>query len=211
MVLNGSPKNDNFTFNRDKLEIVDCYKYLGVTITSKYLTNLFRTHFSEVVDRAKINAVIISKHGFHEDGLRISTAIKLYKLLIRPLLEYGSQTLCYNRYCNSVRLDAISDYTKELEHLQTRILKTLISCPQSTSPSIVRLFCGIEPIACRLDILKLRYYWKVLKSPTDSLAHAIQYRKVNLLGLKKGLVQESFNIYCKYNTLHYWRGVGLLR
>ena len=195
MVLNGSPRTDTFTLNRDKLQIVDCYKYLGVTITSKYVTNLFRTHFSQVIDRANIKAAIIRRQGFHEDGLRISTAIKLYKLLIRPLLEYGSQTLCYNRYCNSVRLDAISDYTKELEHLQTRILKTLISCPQSTSHSIVRLFCGIEPIACRIDILKLRYYWKVLKSPTDSLAHSIlQFRKVNFLDFNKGLVHESFNI-----------------
>ena len=209
MVLNGSPRTDTFTLNRDKLQIVDCYKYLGVTITSKYVTNLFRTHFSQVIDRANIKAAIIRRQGFHEDGLRISTAIKLYKLLIRPLLEYGSQTLSYNRYCNPVRLDAISDYTKELEHLQTRILKTLISCPQSTSHSIVRLFCGIEPIACRIDILKLRYYWKVLKSPTDSLAHSIlQFRKVNFLDFNKGLVHESFNICCKYNTLHYWHGVA---
>ena len=207
MVLNGSPKTDTFTLNGDKLKIVDCYKYLRVTITSKYITNLFRTHFSIVIDGAKIKTVIISKQGFHEDGLRISTAIKLYKLLIRPLLQYGSQTLCYNRYCNPVRLDAISDYTKELEHLQTQILKTLISCPQSTSPSIVRLFCGIEPVACRLDILKLRYYWKVLKSPTDSVAHSIlQYRKANFLDFNKGLVHESFNICCKYNILHYWHG-----
>ena len=90
MVFNGAPKTDTFTLNGDRLKIVDCYKYLGVTLTSKYVTNLFRTHFSDVIGRAKIKAAIISKQGFHEDGLRISTVIKLYKLLIRPLLEYGS-------------------------------------------------------------------------------------------------------------------------
>ena len=121
MVFNGAPKTDTFTLNGDRLKIVDCYKYLGVNLTSKYVTNLFRTHFSDVIGRTKIKAAIISKQGFHEDGLRISTAIKLYKLMIRPLLEYGSQTLSYKRYCNPVRLDAISDYTKELEHLQTQV------------------------------------------------------------------------------------------
>ena len=78
MVLNGSPETDTFTLNGDKLKIVDCYKYLGVIITSKFVTNLFRTNFSDVIDRAKIKAAIISKQGIHEDGLRISTAIKLY-------------------------------------------------------------------------------------------------------------------------------------
>ena len=209
MVLNGSHKTDAFTLNGDKLDIVDSHMYLGVTLTSSYVSNLFRTHFSLVMDRAKVKAAIIRKHGFHEDGLRISTAIKLHKLVIRPLLEYCAQTLSYNRYCNPVRLDATSDYTKELEHCQTQILKALISCPQSTSPSIVRLFCGTEPIACRLDILKLRYYWKVLKSPTDSLAHTIlEYRKINFLDFNKGLVHEAFNICCKYNILHYWHGVA---
>ena len=90
MVLNGSPKTDTFTLNRDKLHIVDCYKHLGVTLTSKNVPIVSNVFF---LDRAKFKAAIIRKHGFHEDGLRIDTAIKLYKMIIRPLLEYGSQTL----------------------------------------------------------------------------------------------------------------------
>ena len=209
MVLNGPSTHDTFTLRGDKLQIVDSYKYLGVTLTSKYVTNLYRTHFSQVMERAKVKAAIIGKHGFHEDGLRISSVIKLYKLVIRPLLEYSAQVLSYNRYRNPDRPDATSDYIKELEHFQTQTLKALISCPQSTSPSIVRLFCGIEPIDCRLDILKLRYYWKILKSPTDSLAHSIlAHRKANFLDFNKGLVHEAFNISCKYDLLHYWHGVA---
>ena len=57
-------------------------------------------------------------------------------------------------------------------------------------------------------MLKLRYYWKVLKCPSDSLAHSILvYRKINFLDFDKGLVHEAFNI-CKYNILHYWHGVA---
>ena len=95
MVFNGSPKGVEFKLYGDALEIVESYKYLGITLTSKYVTNLFRIHFSNIVERAKIKVAVISRHGFHEDGLRISTAIKLYKLMIRPLLEYCAQSLAY--------------------------------------------------------------------------------------------------------------------
>ena len=45
MVFNGSPKGLDFKLYGNTLEIVESYKYLGITLTSKYVTNLFRTHF----------------------------------------------------------------------------------------------------------------------------------------------------------------------
>ena len=96
---------------------------------------------------------------------------------------------------------------KELEHLQTQILKTLTNCPSSTSPAILRLFCGVEPLACRLEILKLRYFWRILNGPTDAITYRIlKYRKDNLLGSNKGFAHEVFNICCKYNILQLWHG-----
>ena len=64
------------------LQTVETYKYLGVILTSKYVTNLFRSHFTSIVEKAKVKAAIIRRHGFHEDGLRLKTAIKLYNLVI---------------------------------------------------------------------------------------------------------------------------------
>ena len=86
-MFNRPPKGVEFKLYGDIIEIVDSHKYLGITLTSTYVTNLFRTHFSNIVERAKVKAAVIKRHGFHEDGLRISSAIKLYKLMIRPLIE----------------------------------------------------------------------------------------------------------------------------
>ena len=141
MVLNGSPCNLEFTLSGEILEIVDRHRYLGIILTSKYVTNLFRTHFSTILDKAKVKAAVIRRHGFHEDGLRISTAIKLYKIMIRPLLE------SYARYSSPVRLEESTDFSKELEQLQTQTFKTVTNCPREISPSIVRLYCGVEPLA----------------------------------------------------------------
>ena len=171
MVLNGSPCNIDFTLSGEVLKIVDSHRYLGIILTSKYVTNLFRTHFSTILDKAKMKIAVIRRHGFHEDGLRISTAIRLYKLMIRPLLEYCAQSLSYARLSSPVRLDEPTDFSKELEQLQTQTLKTVTNCPRATSPSIVRLFCGVEPLASRFEILKLRYYWKTLNDPAHRIAY----------------------------------------
>ena len=123
MVFNGSPNKTVFKLNGVQLDIVESYKYLGITLTSKYVTNLFRQHFTSIIDRAKTKAAIIRRHGFHEDGLRFKTVIKQCKLVIRPVLEYGAQALTYNRYSQPAQLGAPCGFAKELDNLQTQILK----------------------------------------------------------------------------------------
>ena len=129
--------------------------------------------------------------------------------MIRPLLEYCAQSLSYARYSSPVRLETSTDFSKELEQLQTQILKTVTNCPRATSPSIVRLFCGVEPLASRFEILKLRYYWKTLNDPAHGIAHQIlMHRKKRLLDFKRGIAHEVFNICCKYNIIHIWHGIA---
>ena len=82
-------------------------------------------------------------------------------MLIRPILEYGAQVLIYDRYylkqnlVANASLDREAVFVKQLEQFQTKAIKYLLGCPKATSPSIVRLFSGIEPLASRLDFLKL--------------------------------------------------------
>ena len=207
MILNGPSGTAKFKLNDRILKLVESYEYLGVTLTSKYVSILFRLHFQDIIERARIKVGIIKKHGFHEDGLRLQTAIKLYKLQIRPVLEYCAQALSYDRYRKPSDLESSSGFAKELEHLQTQVLKALINCPPATSPAILRLFCGVEPLACRLEILKLRYYWRIIKGPTDATTYKLlRYRKDNFLSFNKGFVHDTFNICCKYNMLDFWRG-----
>ena len=68
MVLNGASKRTEFTLNGVKLSSVDSYKYLGVTLTSKYITNLFRMHFSHVIEKAKVKQLLSEGTGFMKTG-----------------------------------------------------------------------------------------------------------------------------------------------
>ena len=42
MIFNRAPNEERFTSDNGVLEIVSTYKYLGVVLISKYVTNLFK-------------------------------------------------------------------------------------------------------------------------------------------------------------------------
>ena len=98
MILNRPSTNLRFTLNNDQLEIVKKYKYLGIIITTRRLTTLYTDYFAKIKQKANQRLHCIKHFGFHNDGLRPGTALKLYILLIRPILEYGAQVLIYDHY-----------------------------------------------------------------------------------------------------------------
>ena len=135
--------------------------------------------------------------------------------MARPIiLEYGSQVLTYrNHYLKSVQnsvpkdLNILTAWEEQLEHFQTKALKTLIGSPKSTSPAIVRLFSGVEALKSRLDMLKLRYFWKLTHVNDQSIAHRILiYRRENFFITKNVFLHEIFNLCCKYNVIDFWHG-----
>ena len=209
MILNWASTQVRFTLDETVLDIVSTHRYLGVTLSSRYVTNLFKDHFQSILQRARTKAAAIRGLGFSKNGLRIKSSIKLYKLQVRPLLEFCAQSFTYAAYSQPFQPNAVGCFAKELEHLQTQILKTLINCPRSTSPAVVRLFCGTEPLACRLEILKLRYFWRKLNGPADAISSKIlKYRRDRVLECTRGFAHEVFNICIKYNTMNTWHGLA---
>ena len=89
-----------------------------------------------------------------------------------------------------------------------KVLKKLISCPKNTPTAIVRLITGTMPMSARIDMLKLRYFWKLHHDQTDNVAHLV-YKELRKKFLKGpvGFVHEIFNICCKYNRMDIWHGL----
>ena len=95
MTLNRLPTGLVFKLYGNKLKIVKSHKYIGITMSTKKLANIYVEHFNVILDKASKRLWQIKHIGFSRDGLRPQTAIKLYKLLVRPILEYGAQVLTY--------------------------------------------------------------------------------------------------------------------
>ena len=96
---------------------------------------------------------------------------------------------------------------KMLERFQNRTLKKLVSCPKNTPPAVVRVLTGTIAISARIDILKLRYFWRLMHSGEDNIAHVVykEIRKKFLEGAF-GYIHEIFNICCKYRCIDIWHG-----
>ena len=81
--------------------------------------------------------------GFHRDGLRPTTSIKMYKALVRPILEYAAQVLSYKHYYFTDRkctnIEEPPEMVRKMEAFQNRVLKKLITCPKTTSPALLRI------------------------------------------------------------------------
>ena len=142
MVLNRPPLDLKFSIYNKELSVVKSYKYLGIVISNKNQTNLYIDHFKKTIENAKQRLHCIAHYGFQRDGLKPETAMKLYKLIVRPILEYGAQVLTYQKYFLKSSIDIpkclnkLTVFEEKLEHLQTQALKNLIGCPKSTSPAI---------------------------------------------------------------------------
>ena len=153
MVFNRSPRTIHryFQLGNHFIEVVKEYKYLGITLSTKRLTNLYSRHFAIALEKAQRRLQCIVHMGFHADGLRIETSIRMYKLLVRPILEYCAQVLIYRNYyisCTNIQTKSKRDYAQKLEHFQTQALKRLLNCPKHIPPSLVRLFAGVDSLAC---------------------------------------------------------------
>ena len=215
MVLNSLPTGLDFKLYGKKLDIVKSHRYIGILLSTRNITNIYADHFNLILDRAHKRLWQIKHVGFTKDGLRPETALKLYTLLVRPILEYGGQVLTYTySYVNSIRgqargLDEITGFVKKLEHFQTQTLKNLLGAPKSCSPAVIRLFAGVVPFSCRLDLLKLRYFWKKCNSHlanSDISSKLLLYRKQFFLATSNGFIHEVFDLCCKYNLMELWHG-----
>ena len=132
----------------------------------------------------------------------------MYKLLVRPVLEYGAQVLIYRKYFlsskskKSYEIVELATHAKKLEHFQTQSLKRLLNCPRYVPPAIVRLFAGVEPLAARLDFLKLRFHWRLMNARRQSTSKIVyDARRKGFLRSNKGFLHEVLKLCCKYNAI----------
>ena len=70
-------------------------------------------------------------------------------------------TITFDKKEKMSQSPSLDEHIKKLEAFQNRALKKLVPCPRTTSPAVVRVLTGIMPIRARIDILKLRYFWKI--------------------------------------------------
>ena len=138
--IGGFPKRDIF-FEGAKIERVNEFKYLGVTLSTQLS---FSSHLKEVSKRARARLGLLnSQLSFR--SMELSLALKLFGIYILPIIEYASPTWI-NR-----RRDINS--TKYFNATLTKFLKRYLGIPTTSDNALTHFICETKPL---IDIIKER-------------------------------------------------------
>ena len=134
-----NPKKPELFINNTKIEYVDTFKYLGVTLDNKLR---WTTHVENQVKKAKATIMIGRKMIGRDWGITPKTAYWLYTTTVRPILAYGAIV-----WINSV------DRTKiflMLQKVQRLACLMITGAMPSTPTAGMEVLLGLPPIDCYL-------------------------------------------------------------
>ena len=122
-----------------ELEVVNEYKFLGVTIDSGLR---FNAHVNKVAAKARRRSKILRCLAGKEWGQSLETQRALYTTYIRSSLEYAAPSW-YPWISKSAKLI--------LERVQNQCLKTMTRMASTTPVDFLRLQAGVEPLETRIE------------------------------------------------------------
>ena len=120
-------KQLRFSIGGGALRVVTELKYLGIRISDRGDLSSGQGHrgykcfLARTLERAEVRIARVRGFGFHQDSLLHATAVRLYKALVRPILEFATQVVSFSK-------SQVSD----LERFQCRALRSLVGLPQTT-------------------------------------------------------------------------------
>lgn len=147
----------NFKFDGNVLEIVDHFKYLGVTF--KYNSN-FDINKKELKQKAQRAMFSLLSKG-RRLKLPIDIQLELFDRTITPILTYGSEVWGYEN-------------TDILESVHMKFCKFLLNVKQSTPNCMIYAELGRYPINIAIKVGMIQY-WKRLLIANDRKLTKIMY------------------------------------
>ena len=182
----GAAKQVQFNMGGQALKEVDSYRYLGVPFGRAMHPNsrpsAFGKYFSKIEKKARSRLLVSRFLGAKKDGLRPKTGLRLYKMLVRPILEYACPVVCFT-----------NTQIEKLEKLQNFAIKTACGLRHNTKTASVRVISGIEPIQTRFAYLKLKHLYRILQKPKQSPVSEI-FRGIQAQSHRPGFLAECQNI-----------------
>lgn len=134
-------------YNQSRITWKKNIKYLGMTITSNLKWN---DHIENIANRAQKNMNIIRAISGISWGADPKTLLTIYKGIIRPHLEYGSQVI----------QSASKEKLYKLDKIQFSALRTITGCMRSTPINALLGECAEWSLEARRKWLTTKYIIK---------------------------------------------------
>lgn len=147
-----------FQFKGDSIEVVDSYKYLGVTMSSN---GGFRTCQDQLCQRGKraMYSLIAMCRKF---DLPIDLQLDLFDAMVMPIIMYGCEIWGYK-------------IIKDVENIQVTFLKNVLGVRKTTCNSMVYGELGKFPVNIHVKYRMLSYWMRILSGKQEKLC-VIMYK-----------------------------------
>lgn len=165
--------NLNFIYNNEVVEIVECYKYLGVLFNRVKDTrgNIFKDMSQYIADKALKSCFACIRKCSKIGSVTPNIFFKLFDSYVRPILEY------------SCEIWTTGSYKDMLERIQLRYIKMILGVKVSSSTAA--LFCetGRYPLYIRHVTRIIKYWARLTRLTDDNLAKRMYMLLRNLTDL----------------------------
>ena len=139
-------KSEKWHFGREQIEVVNSYKYLGFTFTTKLSVD---TALAEFAGRAKKKIVIIFKTLYKLGQIDIKTFFQLFDVQIKPMLLYAAEIWGTTQY-------------EIIEKTHLFACKKLLGVSARTPNTFIYAELNRYPLYIDSQIRTLKYWRKLL-------------------------------------------------
>jgi len=142
------------------------YKYLGVELRNAPRHPFLPFH-QRMLASASAAASALSAMGLHSGKLPVPVAVRVYKALVRPLLEYGGEVASLAAW-------------EEAERLQSRVARRILQCPHRASGTAARGELGLMSLESRWLQQRLSLWGRLQRAPAALPARWVYEESVRM-------------------------------
>lgn len=168
-------KYEKWFYQKSEIEIVNSYKYLGFTLTTKLS---FDIALAEFAGRAKMITFQLLKTMWRLGSMDLSVFFKLFDAQVKPMLLYASEIWGLKRF------DVI-------EKIHLFACKRLLNVYPRTPNTLVYGELGRYPLYIDSSVRAICYWFKLQNMPPERISRQAYDRDKNLFS-EAGLNDHSF-------------------
>ena len=153
---------EKWFYGKQQIEVVNSYKYLGFTITTKLSVDI---SLAEYAGRAKGKVIEIFKTLYKLGHINIDIFFQLFDAQVKPMLLYAAEIWGMTQYST-------------IEKVHTFACKKVLSMSLRTPNSLVYGELGRYPLYIDSAVRSLKYWFKILQLPQERLNHLAYLREL---------------------------------
>lgn len=146
-------KAEKWFYGKEKIEVVNSYKYLGYTLTTKLSTDIALAEFA---GRAKGKVLDLIKTMQRLGHIDINIFFKLFDAQVKPMLLYAAEIWGTTSY-------------KAVENVHLFACKKILGVSKNTPNNLVYGELGRYPLYVDSVVRTVKYWLKILELPQERL------------------------------------------